>query len=152
MGIGPDGSKIAFVSDRDGGFEIFMMESDGSDQTQLTFNNGFDVSPRFIGFITGQDVNGSPQFARPINAEINSTGDVDFYKFVASAGQNYVIETLNLGPNMDSFLVQFDTDGVTELDPNDEQGNLASRIEWTAPSSSTCFVMVRHFEEEGAGT
>jgi Tol biopolymer transport system component len=36
----PDGTKIAFSSNRDGDFEIFVMNADGSDQTQLTFNAG----------------------------------------------------------------------------------------------------------------
>lgn len=35
----PDGTKIAFISDRDGSFEIYIMDSDGSNQTRLT-NNG----------------------------------------------------------------------------------------------------------------
>jgi Tol biopolymer transport system component len=34
--ISPDGSKIAFSSNRDGNFEIFIMNSDGSDLIQLT--------------------------------------------------------------------------------------------------------------------
>ncbi|MCZ6725008.1 MAG: DPP IV N-terminal domain-containing protein [Thaumarchaeota archaeon] len=57
----PDGSKIAFVSDRDGDFEIFIMNSDGSDQRQLTFNSVFDLSPQFspdgskIAFVSNRD-------------------------------------------------------------------------------------------------
>ena len=31
----PDGSRIAFTSNRDGNDEIFMMNADGSGQTQL---------------------------------------------------------------------------------------------------------------------
>jgi len=32
----PDGSKIVFVSGRDGVSEIYVMKPDGSDQTRLT--------------------------------------------------------------------------------------------------------------------
>jgi TolB protein len=32
----PDGSKIAFQSDRDGNFEVYVMNADGSDQVNLT--------------------------------------------------------------------------------------------------------------------
>src|SRR5919109_104221 len=32
----PDGSKIAFYSERDGNAEIYVMNADGSDQTRLT--------------------------------------------------------------------------------------------------------------------
>ena len=36
----PDGSRIAFSSGRDGDFEIFVMNADGSGQRQITFNAG----------------------------------------------------------------------------------------------------------------
>jgi hypothetical protein len=42
---GEDG-KIAFQSDRDGGFfEIYRMSSRGTSQTRLTFNSADDVRP-----------------------------------------------------------------------------------------------------------
>jgi hypothetical protein len=42
----PDGGKIAFESDRDGSdSEIYVMNTDGSDVTQLTNNNASDGSP-----------------------------------------------------------------------------------------------------------
>ena len=37
--------KIAFHSKRDGNHEIYTMDSDGSDQTRLTFNESKDVAP-----------------------------------------------------------------------------------------------------------
>ena len=41
----PDGSKIAFNSDRDGNFEIYVMNADGTGQTRLTTNPAFDTDP-----------------------------------------------------------------------------------------------------------
>lgn len=38
----PDGTKIAFASNRDGDFEIYTMDADGSDVTQVTTNSGVD--------------------------------------------------------------------------------------------------------------
>jgi TolB protein len=38
-------SKIAFVSNRDGNDELYMMDYDGANQTRLTFNNVTDYSP-----------------------------------------------------------------------------------------------------------
>jgi TolB protein len=38
-------SKIAFVSDRDGNWEIYMMDYDGANQTRLTFNKVDDIGP-----------------------------------------------------------------------------------------------------------
>jgi TolB protein len=40
-------TKIAFVSDRDGNHEIYMMDYDGANQTRLTFNKVDDISPAF---------------------------------------------------------------------------------------------------------
>ncbi|MCX7021015.1 MAG: hypothetical protein NTW26_01845 [bacterium] len=37
--------RIAFTSDRDGDEEIFVMDTDGSNQTQLTYNNSSDAFP-----------------------------------------------------------------------------------------------------------
>jgi Tol biopolymer transport system component len=41
----PDGTKIAFVSARDGDREIYVMRSDGSHQRRLTTNDWADVEP-----------------------------------------------------------------------------------------------------------
>ena len=43
-----DGSKIAFVSDRDGNFEIYIMNIDGSGVTRLTDNVANDYNPSFL--------------------------------------------------------------------------------------------------------
>jgi Tol biopolymer transport system component len=46
-GTGPtlDGTKIAFQSDRDGNFEIYVMDADGSDPVNLTNNPAYDAQP-----------------------------------------------------------------------------------------------------------
>ena len=41
----PSKGKIAFVSDRDGNNEIYIMDADGSNQKRLTKNNADDYSP-----------------------------------------------------------------------------------------------------------
>src|SRR5947207_8236514 len=38
--------KIAFTSNRDGNYQIYMMDADGSNQTRLT-NNPYDISPKW---------------------------------------------------------------------------------------------------------
>ncbi|MDD5092395.1 MAG: hypothetical protein PHQ23_15960 [Candidatus Wallbacteria bacterium] len=46
----PDGSKILFSSDRTGVFEIFLMNLDGTNQTQLTTNEVIDHQADFSGY------------------------------------------------------------------------------------------------------
>ena len=41
----PDGSRMAFVSDRDGNFEVYVMSADGSGQARLTNNPADDIEP-----------------------------------------------------------------------------------------------------------
>ena len=44
-GWSPDGSKIAFTSNRDLNLEIYVMNADGTGQTRLTFNTALDRDP-----------------------------------------------------------------------------------------------------------
>jgi Tol biopolymer transport system component len=59
----PDGRSIAFVSDRDGNWEIYWMRVDGSEQTNLTRNPGDDWVPawspdgQYIAFQSARDGN-----------------------------------------------------------------------------------------------
>jgi Tol biopolymer transport system component len=41
----PDGSQIAFVSDHDGDYEIYIMNADGTNVRQVTFNDVNDSQP-----------------------------------------------------------------------------------------------------------
>ena len=45
--LSPDGSKIAFESSRDGNYEIYIMNLDGSGQARLTDNPAADKFPSF---------------------------------------------------------------------------------------------------------
>jgi Tol biopolymer transport system component/DNA-binding winged helix-turn-helix (wHTH) protein len=45
--ISPDGSRVVFVSDRTGNYEIWIADADGKNQLQLTDSNGSAGSPRF---------------------------------------------------------------------------------------------------------
>jgi len=41
----PDGSRIVFQSNRDGDWDIFVMDADGGNEVPLTFNSSDDLSP-----------------------------------------------------------------------------------------------------------
>lgn len=60
---GPAGGRIAFFSERDGNYEIYVMNADGSNQTRLTNNPTDDSDPSFspdgsrIAFVSRRDGN-----------------------------------------------------------------------------------------------
>ena len=43
--VSPDGSKVAFASDRTGDWEIYVVETDGTGLTRVTFDRGNDARP-----------------------------------------------------------------------------------------------------------
>src|SRR5215216_18390 len=55
--------RIAFQSNRDGNIEVYVMNTDGSDQTRLTYSSADDFNPEFspdgsrIAFSTSRDGN-----------------------------------------------------------------------------------------------
>ena len=66
----PDGSKLAFVSNRDGTPEIYVMESDGSNQTRATFSAGGAFGAMWPAW--------SPDGSRIVYAS-DETGDFEIY-------------------------------------------------------------------------
>lgn len=59
----PDGSRVAFQSNRDGTFEIYVIGADGTGETRLTFNPARDSYPSWtadggILFESDRDGNG----------------------------------------------------------------------------------------------
>jgi Tol biopolymer transport system component len=71
----PNGSRIAFISNREGGdnWEIYVMDADGSSQQRLTHSEGVDGIPTW-----------SPDGAR-IAFESNRDGNKDIYVMDADA-------------------------------------------------------------------
>ena len=46
-GFSPDGSKLAFVSDRTGTPQLYLMNLDGSGQRRISFQGGYNVNPEW---------------------------------------------------------------------------------------------------------
>jgi hypothetical protein len=63
----PDGSKIAFVSYRDGNAEIYVMNADGSDETRITNDPGFQGQPSWQPIVPGYV---RPKTASPVRVSL----------------------------------------------------------------------------------
>ena len=84
----PDGSKIAFMSLRDGDSEIFVMGPDGSTPTNLTNNSVYDAAPNWspdgsrLTFVSERDGDNEvfvmePEGSNPTNLTDNDSSDYD---------------------------------------------------------------------------
>lgn len=83
--------------------------------------------------------------------DFHQPGDVDYAKFLASAGEVYTVRAFNLGgrPVNDTTLTLYSTDGITQLAYNDEHPSEepgASRIEWQALAGGVYFVKAAQFD------
>lgn len=84
----PDGSKILFVSFRDFNTEIYVANSDGTDQQRLTTNLADDIDPSW-----------SPDGSRIVFAS-NRDGDFDIYVMDANGGN---VQQLTNAPGGDGM-------------------------------------------------
>ena len=78
----PDGTKIAFASDRDGNFEIYTMNADGTNQTRVTNNPAEQVDP------TWQPVLGTG-YVRPKGAAVLRLSLVPAYQQCTSPNRQH---------------------------------------------------------------
>ena len=107
--LSPDGQKIAFMSRRTGNWEIYVVNTDGSDPQRLTDNPGDDGLPTWspdsqaIAFITNREGNWS----------IRAT-------------------TVDGSDQQQLFEIQGSPDGFVGNDINASRGWLEERISWTA--------------------
>jgi len=83
---------------------------------------------------------------------LHTMGNHDYLSFEAVEGMAYTIETLNLGPEIDTIIYLYD-DQDQEIARNDDgtEEPLASRIVWVAPSSGIYYVKIRDLAEDSAG-
>lgn len=73
-GWSPDGKQIVFTSDRDGNYEIYSMNADGSGPKRLTNNPGHDSFPKFSPDGTQIAFNSNPESEKTDLYIMNSDG------------------------------------------------------------------------------
>lgn len=82
---------------------------------------------------------------------IHLPGDHDWLSFRAMQGTTYLVETSNLGPEMDTVVFLYAQDGE-ELAQDDDGAEepRASRITWTATKTGTLHILVRDYKDSRA--
>lgn len=126
------GSKVGFVSTRSGSKEIYLVDSDGSNLTQLTRDSGISVSPRISGD------------GRKLAYTGYQSGYADVYEIdLASGARKRIMKYpgTNSGaaysPNGDHFAVTLSKDGNPELYVTSPNGDSARRLTTTAGVESS---------------
>jgi len=87
--------------------------------------------------------------------DFDHESDDDWFTFDVVAGQTYIIETGDLGPEADTYLYLWAGNCAVKLAEDDNGGGgLASRIEWTATKDGPLAAMVQSWDWEvwGEGT
>jgi Tol biopolymer transport system component len=87
----PDGKKIAFDSNRDGNYEIYVMDADGSGERNLTASESLDALPAWSA--DGREL--------AFESERADKGNRDIY--VMSASNGTVIDRLTTGAGADEM-------------------------------------------------
>lgn len=126
----PDGSKIVFTSFRDGNREIYVMDSDGSNETRLTNDPAFDQTAAFnragdkILFsrrVGGQDdlwiMNPDGTGATEL---FPTPGSYEYFASFSPDGTEIVFTSWNGGPGV-IRRAKLDGTGLATVDPGDSE-------------------------------
>ena len=124
----PDGTRIAFASDRDGKDEIYLMDADGGRQTRITDNDAWDQLPAWspdgtrIAFASDRDetFNFDIYLMDPDGGNVTRLTDNSAWDATPawSPGTRIAFASLRDG-NPEIYLMDADGDGQTRLTDND---------------------------------
>ncbi len=106
----PDGTKIAFASDRNGGLDVYVMPSEGGSATRLTFNSASEIPSAFTP--DGSKVLFSASIQDPAESALFPTASLtEVYAVPVTGGKSVQMlatpaEMISYSPKGDFFLYQ----------------------------------------------
>jgi Tol biopolymer transport system component len=139
-----ENGRIAFDSNRDGDFEIFRMNSDGSRERRLTNNDDTDYGAAFspngqrIAFYSQRDGNGEIYLMRADGTKehnVSKNDAQDNEPFFTPSGKRIVFQSDRDGGDYDIYSMRLDgtdVDPLTKSPANDAAPTVSSdgRIAW----------------------
>jgi hypothetical protein len=129
----PDGSQIAFVSERDGDREVYVMDADGANPVRLTFAQGLDNGPDWapdgsqIAFTSSRQCTGSDPNVLYICEQVyvmyaDGSNQTQLTTSTGSSGRAawspdgaQILFASNRGENWDIYVMNPDGSGVRNL-------------------------------------
>ncbi len=89
----------------------------------------------------------SAEAGRSYREDFDYQNDNDWFYFSVGAGKTYVVETVDLGPEANTYLYLWSGDCSVKLAEDDDGGEgFGSRIEWTATETGKLNVMVQSWD------
>jgi hypothetical protein len=178
--LGPGSDTFLYLFDTDG-YTVLAWDDEGGDEEhaskivfsptggvtyyvevshyRLSGTGSYDLSVTDEGSAPPDDHGNTPETATlvlsgtPVAGEIETPGDVDFFRFSAHLGNFYDVETFGLSSESDTFIKLYDKDGFTVLATDDQAGREtnASRIVWRGASGDSYYLSVAQFLSGATG-
>ncbi len=152
-------SRLAWTATEDGILYV-MIQDLGDDEAGPGTEYGISVREEGSALLIADEYEPDNTMAEAREIElgdiqthsIHAVGDHDWLSFEAAEGTTYLIETSNLGLEMDTIVFLHDQSG-TEVAEDDDGGEdpRASQIAWTAEQTATFYIMVRDYKDNRAG-
>jgi Tol biopolymer transport system component len=157
----PDGRSIAFESDRDGTFAVYVVASDGTRLTKLTPDGIEDSQPAWspdgarLVFTSNQDAPGHLWLMDATGGNrrrLTSASDRrDFYASFSPDGRWIVLGAQDAGDRGRYFVAVVSVDGTTRRELTDST-TVAEGPRWTADGDRVVFTVVPRLERNAGET